>query len=279
MSSQELAREATRSAARLRAEMGIRAAQPICPYDIADALGITVRFEALPSLEGMYSPGEPPAIVLTSLRPAGRRRFTCAHEIGHHVFNHGYRLDEVNPGRDRTTEREEFLADRFAAALLMPKLAVENAFVRRGASAAAPTADEVFLVAQDLGVGFTTLLDHMAFTLHLIGRAIADQLRKTQLTKLRATIAGSSVLEDLFPIDAAWGDRPLDVEIGDELLLPKGAEVNGAGIRKDGGRQFAHSAGEAEISIPGRQQRLRVRIARREFSGLAQYRYLEDCDD
>jgi len=279
MNRQDLAREAAKKAAQLRAELGFRAAQPVCPYDIAEALGITVRLEPLPSLEGMYSPGEPPAIVLTSLRPAGRRRFTCAHELGHHVFSHGARLDEMTPTRDRTMDREEFLANRFAAALLMPKLAVENAFIRRGASATVPTVDEVFVVAQDLGVGFTTLLDHMSFTLRLIGKTTADKLRKVQLPKLRASIAGTPVLEDLFPIDAAWGSRALDVEVGDELLLPNGAEVHGVALCPNAWGHTALAAGKAEIAIPGRQERLQVRVCRREFSGLAKYRYLEDCDD
>ena len=132
MSRNELATEATRMAARLRADFGLHATQPVCPFAVADFLGMTVRFDALPSLEGMYSPGETPAIVLTSLRPAGRRRFTCGHEIGHHQFGHGYRIDEITPSRRRTTDNEEFVANRFAAALLMPKLAVVNAFVRRG---------------------------------------------------------------------------------------------------------------------------------------------------
>jgi hypothetical protein len=275
----ELARDAVRKAARLRADLGLGPAQPICPFDIAAQLGITVRLDAIPSLEGMYCPGSPPAIVVTSLRPAGRRRFTCGHEIGHHLFGHGYRLDEVTPARQGTTAVEEFVADRFAAALLMPKLAVENAFVRRGWRAASPATTEVFIVAQDLGVGFTTLIDHMSVTLRILGRTDAAVLSKTQLPRLRAQLAGRAVVEDLFPLDSFWGQRPLDVEIGDQIVLPQGAEVQGAALAGSDGRFVADAAGAALIALPGRPEQLEVRVSRREFVGLAQYRYLEDCDE
>jgi hypothetical protein len=275
----QLATDATRRAARLRAEMGLRPNQPACPFDVAARLGITVRMAALPSLEGMYSPGTTPAIVVTSLRPAGRRRFTCGHEIGHHNFGHGCRLDEMLPDGSRSKQAEEFAADRFSAALLMPKLAVENSFVRRGWNSSTPSASQVFVVAQDLGVGFTTLVDHMNVTLRLLDHARATELSKIQLPKLRAQIAGAAVSEDVFPLDAVWGDRPLDVDVGDELLLPANSEIHGQHVALVEGRYIAVATGSDRIVIQGRKTALEVRVCRREFTGLAQYRHLEDCDD
>jgi hypothetical protein len=275
----ELATDATRRAARLRAEMDLRPNQPACPFDLASRLGITVRLAALPSLEGMYSPGPSPAIVVSSLRPAGRRRFTCGHEIGHHNFGHGCRLDEMLPDGSRSKQLEEFAADRFSAAVLMPKLAVQNCFVRRGWNSISPTPSQVFVVAQDLGVGFTTLVDHMSVTLRLLDRPRTTELSKVQLPKLRRQLAGAEVSNDLFPLDAFWGDRPLDVDVDDQLLLPRNSEIQGSCIAQVDERFVAVTAGTGRIAIPGRKGLLEVRVCRREFTGLAGYRHLESCDD
>lgn len=259
--------------------MDLRPNQPACPFDVASRLGIIVRLAALPSLEGMYSPGASAAIVVTSLRPAGRRRFTCGHEIGHHNFGHGCRLDEMLPDGTRSKQLEEFAADRFSAALLMPKLAVENSFVRRGWNSTSPSPSQVFVVAQDLGVGFTTLVDHMSVTLHLLDRSRAAELSKVQLPKLRAQLAGAPVTDDLFPVDALWGDRPLDVDVDDQILLPTNSEIQGTCIAQVDGRFVAVAAGTGRIAIPGRKGFLETRVCRKEFTGLARYRYLESCDD
>src|SRR3989442_233526 len=95
MNQRMLAAHAARTASLLRGEHHIGLAEGLCPYDLAIKLQIKVCFTEAPSLEGMYSPDPRPAIILGAERPAGRRRFTCAHEIGHHVFQHGCRIDEL----------------------------------------------------------------------------------------------------------------------------------------------------------------------------------------
>lgn len=127
----------------------------------------------------MYAPAPRPTILVSAERPAGRRRCTCAHEIGHHVFGHGTRLDELADDAARSWSPEEFVAHRFAAGLLMPKLAVESAFTRRGLSVSASRPEDVFVVAQDLGVGYATLVGHLERTLGCLTRAAADTLRRS----------------------------------------------------------------------------------------------------
>jgi Zn-dependent peptidase ImmA (M78 family) len=186
---------AARRAATLRGRLGYGLADALCPFDVAERLKVEVRFQnESPRMEGFYAPGRPPRIFISSLRPAGRQRYTAAHELGHHEYGHGASLDaELN---DNT--REEFLANRFARALLMPKLAVANAFQRRGWDPRQTTAEQAFLVAQDLGVGFTTLIDNMSQTLRLLGPDEADRLTKLRLAKVRATVAGHEVEHDFF---------------------------------------------------------------------------------
>ena len=150
MNTRLLSEQAVRAAGLLRVQHQIGPAHGLCPYDLAIDLQIKVIFISAPSLEGMYSPEPRPAIILNSERPAGRRRFTCAHEIGHHIFQHGYRIDELTEENSSSTSPEEFLAQRFASALLMPKIAVDSAFARRSWSPAAAEAEQFFIVAQEL---------------------------------------------------------------------------------------------------------------------------------
>src|SRR5882672_1823482 len=121
----QLAGEAVAKALWLRRKLRVAFDQPICPVDAAEELGIEVRFMDLPSMEGMYVSGSSPIIVLSSLRPHGRRNFTGAHEIGHHILGHGQQFDEMKEtkGARRIIDPNEFSADCFASHLLMPKSA------------------------------------------------------------------------------------------------------------------------------------------------------------
>lgn len=75
-------------------EAGLALNSPICIYDLCDRLNVTVRFVDI-SMEGTYYKGENPRILLSALRPLPRRNFTCAHELGHHVFGHGSTIDDL----------------------------------------------------------------------------------------------------------------------------------------------------------------------------------------
>ncbi len=245
-------------------------------------MGLAVRFAGLPSLEGIYQAGHKPIIVLSALRPPGRQAFTCAHEIGHHVFGHGTRFDEIlDRDEERVFEPEEYVAHRFAAALLMPKLAVEAAFARRGWDPSAPTAENLFVVAQDLGVGYTTLVSHLHHTLHLLSRDAATALERQPLKRLRRAIAGFEPAHDLFVVDQHWGERPVEVEVGDLLLVPPGSRGEGTAVcelTSPRTHLVAVSPGRAAVTREKDRWSVPVRVARRDYEGLARYRHLEDPD-
>lgn len=267
---------ATRKAAQLRASLGFGPADAVCPIDIAIQLELDVWFRAEPSLEGLYVPGTPSKVIINSLRPAGRRRYTAGHEVGHHVHGHGASLDAQI--HDEATV-DEFVANRFARALLMPKLVVANAYARRGWSPGTTSAVQAFVVAQDLGVGFTTLLEHMAKTLHLIDGATAKELGRRPLPKVRAELVGREVERDAVLVDEHWGARPLDIEVGDVVVAPADARLEGACLASDGVSMRATRAGIGVLSVPGRSEGISVRVTKREFVGRAIYRHLEDPDD
>ena len=84
--------------------------------------------EFVGEVDGVYLrlPGAPPVIAVNNcyIKPPARRRFTLAHEIGHHLLTR-----RVSPGQrlfffDTATTRPNMMeraCDRFAALLLMPE--------------------------------------------------------------------------------------------------------------------------------------------------------------
>lgn len=275
-----LARQALEASSDLRREKQL-GLNPFCVYDLAESIGLEVQFEALDSLEGLYAP-EFNLIIIGSRRPSARRRYTCAHEIGHDRFGHGtsalkhsVSLTHVN------ASPEEFLVQAFAGFLLMPRLTVEAAFRKRDWNPLSPASDEVYRVATELGVGYSTLLNHMNYSLGILESTVAEQLSKVSLPKIRQTIAPNlSATDNLVVLDEKWGSRPIDLEVGDVLLAPSSSYM-----QADGMQQLDHMIDNAFIaikpgigSISGSNDEWchSVRISRREYSGRACYRHLEE---
>ncbi|WP_219827755.1 ImmA/IrrE family metallo-endopeptidase [Rathayibacter sp. AY1C5] len=106
---------------------------PVDPFAVAESLGIYVYSANIGSdVSGMLRklPGQGPEIILDVSESLVRRRFSCAHEIGHFVRHAGsddeiafvdYRGASARAGVDQ----EEIFANNFAANLLMPEATVE----------------------------------------------------------------------------------------------------------------------------------------------------------
>lgn len=102
---------------------------PVDPAQVAEALGLEVLAAQLgPQLAGalVKEPGRDPRIFLNGEDSSNRKRFTCAHEIGHFVKRVDAASDyEYYDFRDTFSgsgvDPEERFANSFAAALLMPK--------------------------------------------------------------------------------------------------------------------------------------------------------------
>ena len=179
-------------------------------YDLAERLGIEVRFAAIPSMEGMYCRESGPAIILSALRPAGRRSYNCAHELGHHSNGDGTQIDELVEGSTRNrVDPKEFAADCFAGALLMPRMAVQRAYARRDWEIPECTPGQVYTVANYFGVGYSTLVYHMRSSLRLLPRNHADTLLKVRIGRARAEALGWESPAQVWIVDSHWKGDPL----------------------------------------------------------------------
>lgn len=114
---------------------------PVDPMRLAKGLGIRVEEQWLdPDESGRIAiPASGPVVItLNIFDHANRKRFTCAHEIGHYI----HRRQDSQAGRKSFVDyrntlaglgvnKDEIYANQFAAALLMPAAAVKRELSRR----------------------------------------------------------------------------------------------------------------------------------------------------
>lgn len=102
---------------------------PVDPVQIAKELGIDVFEADLPATVSgalIKEKDQDPAIFLNAKDSRNRKRFTCAHEIGHFIWRQGndgeqYEYLDLRGDHSSTgTNPEEVFANQFAANLLMP---------------------------------------------------------------------------------------------------------------------------------------------------------------
>ena len=282
---QVLAQKAMHKSIEIRTQLGFALNSPICIYDLCDKLKVKVRFVDI-NMEGMYVKGDEPTILLSSLRPLSRRNFTCAHELGHHIFEHGSTVDELKESLDdfKTFSPDEFLVDTFAGFIFMPLLAVRKAFVSRGWNFSLATPRQFFTIACSFGIGYATLINHMTYTLKMISYSQASSLLKSSPKAIRKDILGQPSTDPLIIADLQWSLSILDAEVGSNLLLPRMAESANDIITIQEelplGRLFrANRPGLVRVYCPDSKWAIFVRISRSQFVGLSKYRHLEDAED
>ena len=267
---QAIARQAMTAALRTRLSLGYGLNHAVCVFDLAEKLGVEVRFLDLPSMEGMYTSASMPTIIISSLRPPGRRAFTCAHELGHHNRGDAVEIDEFVEQWDKPRfDTKEFAADCFAGALLMPKLAVSKAFASRGWRIEECTPQQAFMVAGYFGVGYTTLIHHA--------------LLKTSPRKAQSLLVGWQTPQKVAVLDAHWTGRTVEVEVGDLILVRGGAQSEGSCIEPSSGVEHGRLFRAVRPGIgrleAGLAWSIFVRVARRDYVGRAMYRHWEEAGD
>jgi Zn-dependent peptidase ImmA (M78 family) len=277
---------ATAKALQVRKRGNIPLWEPVAVYDLAERLGVDMRFIDVPSMEGAYCMAEHPTIIVSSLRPPGRQFFTGAHELGHHIFGHGDQYDEFVDGRQEQTydDPDEFAADCFAGALLMPKIAVDRAFSLRNWDPKTCRPENMYVVATYLGVGYTTLIHHMQHTFGTLNTARVSDLIRTSAQSLRASLLGQECSEYLVVADIQWTGRAIDVKESDFILLPSDTIIEGncaMVVERTADRTVvrATQSGIGRVYIPGTTWASFIRVTRKNFVGRGKYRFLEDVGD
>ena len=281
-----LQREAARSALQLRRSRSIPREHPVNVYDLAAATGVQVQFLDLPSLEGMFYRGPDPKIFLPSLnhRSRGRVSFTCAHELGHFQLGHGTRVDEYldSPEVSEPKSDDEIAADTFASTLLMPRPAVLKRFECRGISLESASPADLFIASCELDVGYSTLLNHLRFGLQLVDDEWLVGRKNVAPKFIRENLAGVSDVRRVVVVDEHWAPVPIDLEVGDYVVVPEGAQLkpeqflDSVGVRGAYRSLKAVRPGQCTIRI-GDSAPI-VRIARAGFIGLFQYRFFEEVE-
>lgn len=290
VSRKNLTLEASKKALQIRQEFDLRLGDPVSIYDLAEHLGVEVRFtDQLPSMEGMYIQQPNPQILISSLRPPGRQAFTCAHEIGHHVYGHGLHISKLKsnhaPLEHIQQDTDEFLVDQFAAFLLMPPTTVNHGFAIRGWNIKECTPIQAYTVAGWLGVGYTTLVYQMQGNLRLISPSHGTILLKASPKTIRTALQSVEVSDHLIMVDHYWKRRAIDLQVGDLVLLPQGSELEKPHqlqrLMDDpiGTLWRATKAGVGQVYTSDGEWVSFVRVSPKNFVGRSIFRHLEDAED
>ena len=280
-----LGRQALKKSLQVRRQENIPNDVPLSPVDLAEKRGVNVWYKDLPSLEGMYIHiNDTSHILLPSDRPMGRQLFGCAHELGHHEFQHGTKVDEYFDQGSSYGQKEEneILVDMFAGFLLMPRDLIRKSFSIRGWTPSRLTPIQAYTISCSLGVSYTGLLTHLTRGLDLIPRSLADKLSKISLPKIRNEILEQDCKERLVVVDEHWqGNFPVDVWVGEKILLPSNTLVEKDSLK------ICHSTSHftlVEANQVGLTRICRddwycmVRVSRPRYAGRGQFRHLEESN-
>ena len=178
---------------------------------------------------------------------------------------------------------KEFVADCFAGALLMPKMAVSKAFAIRGWSVEDCTPAQAFMVAGYFGVGYTTLIHHLRGALQVMEDTRAQALLRVSPRKAQSLLLGWQTPQNVVVVDAHWTGRAVDVEVGDLILVRGGAQSEGACLEPspdvEPGRLFrAVRPGVGRLEAITAWSAF-VRVSRRDYVGRARFRHWEEAAD
>lgn len=279
----EIARQALRGALETRKRALASKFDPICVYDVAERLGVDVIFRPELSLGGMYAKASK-TVLVPAKRPPGFQAFSCAHELGHWFFGHGTGIDNIEElERFYENDPEERLADTFASYLLMPPWAVNQAFEQRGWNPSTSNSIQIYTVAGQLGVGYTTLIQHLRYALQLISSTQAQQLLKTTPKQLRYSLLGDDITRHLVIVDKFWANVAIDLQIKDFALLPPDIHIEGNSIKIVGDHQngvvvAGVRPGITRVEVTDGSWAAFIRVSRQGFIGRSIFRHEEDPD-
>lgn len=273
---------------RVRMRLNLNMFQPVNIYDVCAALDVSVRFVDI-SMEGMYikqEDGSHPTIVLSNQRPLPRRNYTCAHELGHHAFGHGSKLDVRSDQDGQTTsfDPDELLVDAFAGALLMPVAGIEATFAKRKLNPQTASPVDFYTISSAFGVGYQTLVSHCRAN-QIISEATAFNLLRAAPKKIFSSLFTSCKENSHFKIiDKYSKSTAVDLEVTNYIILPPDVKIEGDHLRKVqetviGTGYIAMKPGIVRAAASECGMTIFIRIQNFQYVGLAENRHLENSID
>ncbi len=278
----QLASEALKVSSTIRKRFGYDLSSPINIFDLCEKADVPVRFVEI-NMEGIYvqmGEGIKPTILISAFRPFHRKIFTGAHEYGHHVFEHGFTLDQISMTPGEYT-KEEFLVDTFASYLLMPPLGLKGSFNKRKINFKDASPMDCFAIASSFGVGYSTLVNHLQFNAHIGQEKASTLLRKTPKS-IKSSIIGAEYTGSLFIVDEHFIGKTIDIEATSYIVLPKDVQVEDDKYLKQSKETVTGILYQAEACGLTRVFSLRrdwscfIRIQQFQYAGLSKYRHLSD---
>jgi Zn-dependent peptidase ImmA (M78 family) len=254
-------------------------------FDSCKTLGLSVRFVEI-NMEGMYLVQEDqtqPTIVLSSLRPFPRRCYTCGHELGHHVFNHGSRIDGLSDSEEPSpsNDSDEFLVDSFAGALLMPVAGIQAEFAKRNWSPQTASPIDFYAICSIFGTGYQTLIVHCRSN-KMITESRAVALLKVKPARIFKDLFTSSTENSHFKVfDGKSELSVIDLEVSNYIVLPSNFVVEGNHLQEFqltpiGTGYVAKKPGIVRVASNDGFTNFFVRIQNCRYVGLAENRHLEN---
>lgn len=267
--------QAQRIHARLRTDYN----RPVDIFGIVQEMGIWLVSRPLGSgLFGFYlREGDAAGIVLNASHPEYLQRYTCAHELGHHVLGHRSQLDERDDvlGDAPADRHDEHAAQMFAGNLLMPIQAVNRVQRRLGISRdRALSSNEVYAISRELDVSFQAAAWQMVGLGRLSTAGAASMVRTGSAATKRTMRPGPNPQGDnragLVIIGEVVRDVPVLLRPGDELRIrvsenagtgyiwrldgvPKRRNAGHASLNWDGNTAVATDSHESRSDAPGQQ--------------------------
>jgi hypothetical protein len=280
---EEIATIAYKGAIDVRERAGVARLDPLNIFDCADKLKVEVRLIIGGTFEGMYEK-ERRVIVLPVDRPAGRRVFTCAHELAHWRYKHGSMLDDsttVEAYSDRPAER---LANTFAGYLLMFPPAVESARAALGINYSSCCAEDIFTLASWFGVSYSSMLGQLRWSLRKLGHARFEELKRVTPRSIRTRLLSGLESQHLIVMNALTPRIPIDMEVDDLALLPARVSAVGRSVcvvanKPDHTIVQAACPGITLLRTEDGSWAAAARVMRRGYTGRAVFRNLEADDD
>lgn len=215
-------------ATQLHGDLDIDLERPVDVFAAIERLGIVLAFGQLERVSGVYvpsqSPNTPPGILIHEGHPPARQRFTAAHELGHHMFNHGLEVDgdidmllRQNLGLMPDVEKE---AEAFAAWFLMPRRLLRAGIRELSLLLRSPA--DAYELSLWLGTSYVATVRQLA-TMRLLSSSVSEAWVTVPPKSIKVGLTGGHHIDDLrndvWRLDAASNQHPLTVRPGDRLLL------------------------------------------------------------